>query len=190
MDAGYPRAELPLGVETIICRQNIDELPEMWVWARERGIVPYFEMITFQGRAKRKLDLNVSSEELRRVFYELSRHRPRAVRARLGAPPADRRALLQPARVLLHAQRPGVHPALRRRRHVHRQHPPRAAGRDPRDRAGDGDDAHAARATSRGPAGRATRRSECYGCRGLAYHVTGDFLEADPLCWHNPRRII
>jgi radical SAM protein with 4Fe4S-binding SPASM domain len=31
---------------------------------------------------------------------------------------------------------------------------------------------------------------ECYGCRGLAYHVTGDFLEADPLCWHNPKRII
>ncbi len=37
------------------------------------GIVPYFEMITFQGRAKQKLDLNVSSEELRRVFFELSR---------------------------------------------------------------------------------------------------------------------
>ena len=73
MDAGYPSADAPLGVETIICRQNIDELPEMWVWARERGIVPYFEMITFQGRAKRQLDLNVSSEELRRVFYELSR---------------------------------------------------------------------------------------------------------------------
>ena len=73
MDAGYPSADAPLGVETIICRQNIDELPEMWIWARERGIVPYFEMITFQGRAKRQLDLNVSSEELRRVFYELSR---------------------------------------------------------------------------------------------------------------------
>ncbi len=72
-------------------------------------------------------------------------HRPRAVRLRLGAAPADRRALVQPARVLLHAQRAGVHPALRRRRHVHRQHPPLDAGRDPRQLAGDGDDAQAAR---------------------------------------------
>ncbi|MCK5231853.1 MAG: SPASM domain-containing protein, partial [Desulfobulbaceae bacterium] len=23
----------------------------------------------------------------------------------------------------------------------------------------------------------------CYGCRGHAYQVTGDYLAADPLCW-------
>ena len=30
---------------------------------------------------------------------------------------------------------------------------------------------------------------DCYGCRGLAYHVTGDFLASDPLCWRNPKQI-
>ena len=87
---------------------------------------------------------------LRRAAPRLLRalaDRPGAVRARLGAPPPDRRARVQPARVLLHAQRPGVHPALRRRRHVHREHPPRAAGRDPRHRPRDGDDARPAGST-------------------------------------------
>jgi len=23
----------------------------------------------------------------------------------------------------------------------------------------------------------------CYGCRGLAYNRSGDYLESDPLCW-------
>jgi MoaA/NifB/PqqE/SkfB family radical SAM enzyme len=71
--AGYPHPKHSLGVETIVCAQNIAELPEMWVWARERGIVPYFEMITFQGRAKKNLGLNVPAADLHALFLELSR---------------------------------------------------------------------------------------------------------------------
>ena len=26
---------------------------------------------------------------------------------------------------------------------------------------------------------------DCYGCRGAAYQLTGDYLASDPLCWHN-----
>ncbi|HWU39191.1 MAG TPA: SPASM domain-containing protein, partial [Candidatus Acidoferrum sp.] len=29
---------------------------------------------------------------------------------------------------------------------------------------------------------------ECYGCRGNAYQITGDYLAADPACWLAPRR--
>jgi len=25
--------------------------------------------------------------------------------------------------------------------------------------------------------------SRCYGCRGIAFHITGDYLAGDPLCW-------
>ena len=25
----------------------------------------------------------------------------------------------------------------------------------------------------------------CYGCRAIAYALTGDALESDPLCWHS-----
>ena len=38
-NAGYPDIDHTLGIETIICRQNIKELPSIWRWARTRGIV-------------------------------------------------------------------------------------------------------------------------------------------------------
>ncbi len=73
MAAGYPDADHDMGVETIICAQNIQELPTLWRWARDRGLIPYFEMITFQGKAKRRYDLNVPVPELRRLFEDLAR---------------------------------------------------------------------------------------------------------------------
>ena len=29
------------------------------------------------------------------------------------------------------------------------------------------------------------RAESCYGCRGAAYQLTGDYLAADPMCWRN-----
>jgi MoaA/NifB/PqqE/SkfB family radical SAM enzyme len=187
--AGYPSADAPLGVETIICRQNIDELPGMWVWARERGIVPYFEMITFQGRAKRQLDLNVSSEELRRVFFELSR----IDREQFGfvwephPPIAALSCNRHEYSCTLNAQgyiQPcvGVDMFIGNIRHaplaeILATAPVMATMRG-------------LRGHIKGACSSCDQSQECYGCRGLAYHVTGDFLEADPLCWLNPRRII
>jgi radical SAM protein with 4Fe4S-binding SPASM domain len=189
MAAGYPSAQLPLGVETIICRQNIDDLPAMWVWARERGIVPYFEMITFQGRAKRQLDLNVSSEELRKVFFELSR----IDRERFGfvwephPPIAALSCNRHEYSCTLNAQgyvQPcvGVDMFIGNIRHsslaeILANSPVMETMRK-------------LRGNLKGACGSCDQARECYGCRGLAYHVTGDFLQADPLCWLNPKRII
>ncbi|NQU41936.1 radical SAM protein, partial [bacterium] len=53
-EAGYPDEDHDLGIETIICSYNYRELPAMWRWAREQGMIPYFEMITFQGNAKNR----------------------------------------------------------------------------------------------------------------------------------------
>jgi len=189
MDAGYPSKELPLGVETIICRQNIADLPAMWIWARERNIVPYFEMITFQGRAKQKLDLNVSSEELRKVFFELSR----IDREQFGLvwEPHPPIAALSCNRheysCTLNAQgyiQPcvGVDMFIGNIRHstlaeILANSPVMETMRK-------------LRGNLKGACGSCDQASQCYGCRGLAYHVTGDFLQADPLCWLNPKRII
>ena len=188
-DAGYPATDAPLGVETIICRQNIAELPEMWIWARERGIVPYFEMITFQGRAKRQLDLNVSSEELRRVFFELSR----IDRERFGfewephPPIAALSCNRHEYSCTLNAQgyiQPcvGVDMFIGNIRHA-----PLA---EILATAPVMETMRGLRGHIKGACRSCDQSQECYGCRGLAYHVTGDFLEADPLCWLNPKRII
>src|SRR3989338_9171353 len=71
--AGYPSGECQLGIQTVICRQNIKEIPDMWLWARERGIIPYFEILTTQGRAKERRELHVSVNEVRDVFEKMEK---------------------------------------------------------------------------------------------------------------------
>src|SRR5208283_2353054 len=56
---------------TVICRQNLSELPEMWEWTRRQGFVPYFEILTNQGRAKQHAELSVTLNEIRAVFEAL-----------------------------------------------------------------------------------------------------------------------
>ena len=33
-------------------------------------------------------------------------------------------------------------------------------------------------------------KSECYGCRSIAYFMKGSFTAADPLCWHNQEEVV
>ncbi len=73
VEAGYPSPGMPLGVQTVVCRHNLEELPGLWVWIRERGMTPYFEMLTLQGRAREREDLLVRDQELRSHFEELAR---------------------------------------------------------------------------------------------------------------------
>lgn len=61
-----------LGIESIICRLNYAELPELFRWARRNNIYPYFEMMVHEGRASEnrnaaKLDLQTREE---RVLFE------------------------------------------------------------------------------------------------------------------------
>ncbi|MBP5511033.1 MAG: radical SAM protein [Kiritimatiellae bacterium] len=43
------------------------------------------------------------------------------------------------------------------------------------------------RETMHGPCRNCPRFSGCYGCRGSAYQLTGDYLASDPLCWNNQK---
>jgi radical SAM protein with 4Fe4S-binding SPASM domain len=40
----------------------------------------------------------------------------------------------------------------------------------------------------KGPCGECDKKQDCYGCRGAAYQLTGDYLASDPLCWRNADR--
>lgn len=40
----------------------------------------------------------------------------------------------------------------------------------------------------KGPCRSCDRGDVCYGCRGAAYQLTGDYLASDPLCWRNADR--
>jgi radical SAM protein with 4Fe4S-binding SPASM domain len=42
--------------------------------------------------------------------------------------------------------------------------------------------------TIKGPCRSCEKADMCYGCRGAAYQLTGDYLASDPLCWRNANR--
>lgn len=181
-EAGYPTEHLPLGVQSVVCRQNLDELPEMWIWARERKMTPYFEMLTLQGRAKDHPDLEVSPAELRAVFEELSRID--AQRYDLHWTPRPPIAGLTCRRheytctVTVHGDVlpcPGVNIPVGNIRnaslaHILRNSPVINNLRN-------------IRKTIKGACKECDQADECYGCRGMAYQATGDYMAADPLCW-------
>lgn len=72
---GYGRndKEHQIAFETVIARDNYDQIADMWIWARERGILPYVEKLTVQGRgAKHIEELRVDNGELRALFERLN----------------------------------------------------------------------------------------------------------------------
>lgn len=59
--------------ETVITRDNYNQIEAMWIWARERGILPYVEKLTVQGRGARHIkELHVDNNDLRVLFERLT----------------------------------------------------------------------------------------------------------------------
>lgn len=180
--AGYPADGLMLGVQTVICRQNIEELPAMWRWAREEGFVPYFEMLTHQGRAAENAFLNVTLSEVRGVFEQLEAMDKEQFGIQWQARPtiaafSCKRHLysclvtsqgdVQPCtgvdipignvrrkllKEILHQS-----PVIRDLRNIYQK--------------------------IEGLCSSCEHHFECYGCRGNAYQLTGNYLASDPTCW-------
>jgi radical SAM protein with 4Fe4S-binding SPASM domain len=189
MGVGYPDAEHPLCIQTVLCRPNRGEIAAMWVWAREHNIIPYFEVLTEQGRARQNPQLLLPPEEIRAAFEALSG----IDRERFGAqwiprPPIAgftcRRHLYS---CLVNSQGfvqpcPGVDVSVG---NIRRQ-PLEAILRE----------SAVIRDLRRvyhhiaSPCRACRFGGECYGCRGNAYQATGDYLAADPTCWHKNRTAI
>ncbi|MCL2050346.1 MAG: radical SAM protein [Lachnospiraceae bacterium] len=69
--AGYMKEKNGIGISTIICRQNYDDIVPLWRWVRNNNFIPYFERLSPQGRAL-KYDIQLSAYELKNIFSELS----------------------------------------------------------------------------------------------------------------------
>jgi len=184
--AGYPDEKHRLVIESVICKQNLEELPTIWQWARERGFIPFFERLTLQGRAKEQ-DLEVSSEHLKQLFENLLEIDE--VRFgytwRVQPPWTARMCDRHYYNCLITAQgnvQPctGVNIVIGNIRH---QSLEKILKTSPVIRALRYIDENI-----KGACRECDFRPRCYGCRGQAYQVTGDFLTADPCCWRNPAR--
>lgn len=186
-EAGYPNGNgSQLGVQTVICRQNIKEIPDMWIWARERGIIPYFEIITNQGRAKQHKELHASNEEIKKVFDELqcidetrfgnkwSPHPTIAsftCKRHLYSCLVNSQGYIQPCTGIdmpvgniRHEMLKDIlkkSPVIQKLRNIFEN--------------------------IQGECRTCKFAFDCYGCRGNAYQLTGNFLASDPACWLNKK---
>ncbi len=182
--AGYPGEGRFLALSTIICRQNYDELPALWCWARDRHIAPYVEILTPQANARRNRWLEVAPADLHRLFRRIAAI-DRACYGRhwtVQPPLVGQRCLRHQFSCLVTA-RGEVMPCVGvtvsmgniRRRPLARilaESPVLA-------------DLRNYRQTIKGPCRTCDLAATCYGCRGAAYQLTGDYLASDPLCWRN-----
>jgi len=180
---GYPSEQLFLAVGTVICRQNIEELPDLWQWLRKLNIEPYFEVLTPQANALKNTWLDVSPEELRALFQRLADiDREHFGRNWEPQPPlAGNRCMRHQVSCVVNAKGQvmpcvGIDIPLGSIREqplaeiLHHQII---------------SDLKNFRKTIKGPCASCEKSEECYGCRGAAYQMTGDYLASDPTCWRN-----
>ncbi|MEA3547565.1 MAG: radical SAM protein [Thermodesulfobacteriota bacterium] len=181
-EAGYPDEEHSLGIETIICRQNYDELPDLWRWARRQEIVPYVEVMTLQGRATDHPELEVSPDEIKTLFETL---------ARIDAEELGCHWTPHPPLVASQCARHEYSCTITSNGEVHPCPGVNVSAGNIREQKLSDiltnskviQDLRNIRTNIKGHCADCDISDQCYGCRGHAYQVTGDYLAADPLCW-------
>ena len=178
---GYPGTDRFLAASTIICRQNIEELPDLWTWLRHQGIEPYFEILTPQANAKRNKWLEVDSQALFTLFQRLAaidnrefgRHwqpQPplvgnRCMRHQVSCVVTATGMVMPCVGVTIALGTVRTQPLAEILKHQ--------VIRDLKNY----------QQTIKGTCGACEKKAECYGCRGAAYQLTGDYLAPDPTCW-------
>jgi radical SAM protein with 4Fe4S-binding SPASM domain len=182
-DAGYPYSS-PMGISTIICRQNIDELPEMWEWMREQKITPYIEMITPQGKASENGLLEIEPHRIKELFCGIAEidRKKHGIHWNPQPPLVGGQCLRHQFSCAVNAFG-DVLPCIGITLPVGNIREKKLA-----DIIEDSEVVKELRnykKTIKGPCGACDKRDECYGCRGTAYQLTGDYLASDPLCWEN-----
>jgi radical SAM protein with 4Fe4S-binding SPASM domain len=182
--AGYPARDLFLAISTVICRPNFDELPALWTWLREQEIEPYFEVITPQAHARENDWLLVESSELKQLFEELAEiDRERFGRNWQPQPPlVGNRCMRHQVSCVVTATGNvmpcvGVTIALG---NIREQPLAEILQQSPVIR-----DLKNYRQTIKGACATCDQAEACYGCRGAAFQLTGDYLASDPTCWRN-----
>ena len=182
--AGYPSEERFLAVSTVICRENQGEILDMWQWLRDRAIAPYFEIITPQANAMDHPELHVPPDELETLFNAIAR----LDRERYGLvwepqPPLVGNKCLRHRFSCLVTARGDVLPCVGVTIPVGNVRETPLADILRNSEVIRNLKHH--RETIKGPCRDCDRAAECYGCRGAAYQMTGDYLASDPLCWRN-----
>jgi len=184
MQVGYGPGGKPMAISSIISSANIEELPEMWRWLRDQQIDPYFEMITPQGSAVENDWLTVDSKRVEELFNQLAEiDKAEYNREWKPQPPLAGDICLRHQFSCYVNAFGDVMPCVGVTLPVGNIRTKRI-----QDILRDSEviqDLKNHTETIKGPCARCEEKETCYGCRGAAYQLTGDYLASDPLCWRN-----
>jgi len=154
------------------------------VWLRKQGILPYFETITPQGRAKEDDSLCVDSRRLHAFFSEILEidRNEFGQDWSLQPPLVGNRCMRHLFSCLVTSQGDvmpcvGVDISIGNVRE--KEIGPILSDSEIIENLKD------YRRKIKGPCRDCDEADHCYGCRGAAYQLTGDYLASDPLCWRN-----
>lgn len=187
--SGYSTKEAVLVLETVICRQNLKELPELWRWIRNQGCTPFFERLTLQGRIQRfRKELDVSPQEIYQLFKKLLEIDQKeygyswAIQPPWAAKVCDRHfynAFMTSEGFIQPCSGVDIHVG-----NIRYQKLSEILKTSPVIKALRYIDKNLKGYCKNCPLHKENR---CYGCRGTTYQVTGDILSSDPYCWNNPK---
>ena len=188
-----------LALETVICRQNYDELPDMWRWMRDRNIDPEVEIPTEHGRASENIEsLYFEEWEAPRKYKELFEELLRIDQTEYGytwrpQPPfAGATCAIYEGTAYVNDQG-GVQPCagVDKEYGILEVGPRGASGQPLWDIVSSPAYAKLREVNDHlsGSCGSCDHGQDgsCYGCRAAAYHKYGDEFAEDPTCWHGGR---
>ena len=181
-EAGYCRESAPkLSAAIEVCEQNLPEVPAIWRRARSEGIEPRVQIITPRA-GERKAARIIHPNRTRALFEELGRIDREEFHQDWELPPALTGRSCKRHLFACHVTPCGTIFAC-----VGVTIPLGNVRKEPlREILELSEVLENLRAFDqkvKEPCGSCCRTTDCYGCRGAAYQLTGDYLTGDAMCW-------
>ncbi len=190
ISVGYTK-ELPMTINCVAGRMNIDDIPNVWRFARDRNITPFVARMHPHGRARENGDLFTTAAKLKELFQileKIDREEYRLKGWNYDIPWACEKSCRRHYVGCFVNSMGTVLPCSEAPDGL-------ALGNVRKNRLKDIINNHVVLKCRniekhlKGACRDCEYLDKCYGCRVLAYDVTGDFFESDPFCWHNPKAI-
>ena len=180
--------ERMLAASSVICSENESEVVELWKYLRRHRIKPYLEIMTPQGRLLENRQLLVDPRRLREIFYTIAEYdRAHGYEWEPQPPLVGAKCLRHQHSCVINAGG-DVTPCVGVTVTIGNVYERKLADilmnsrvmRNLKD----------FRRMIKGPCRSCEKAESCYGCRGAAYQLTGDYLASDPLCWKNSGELL
>ena len=181
--AGFDRNPGMLVASSVISSANCDEVVNLWKYLRNNDIKPYLEIMTPQGRLLKNRELEVHPSRLKEIFDEIAEFdRSRGYEWDPQPPLVGAKCLRHQYSCVISANGdiiPCVGLTVKLGNIYERPL------REILENSLVLNKLKNFRNTIKGPCKTCEKADSCYGCRGAAYQLTGDYLASDPLCWKN-----